>query len=345
MKRKVLISECTCEDIVAEDIYNPHGMLLLPKGTAVNKYLIQRLAELGVGYVWVSKRKYSDSLLDKNYSLFEKKFKTNVDDMRRVVVGLVKGERLDYTSIKKLTENIISSRQEPEYIARCLLQIRIADSQTYQHCINVSFYAMLLSGWLNLSREDIFIATQAGLLHDLGKAKISEELLNKSEKLTTEEMDELHRHTLYGYDLVKDNPEITEEIKDAVLMHHEREDGSGYPLGIRGEHMNMYTKIVAVVDMYDAMISERPYKKALMPFDAFEEFLTFCRGRLDAYIVNTLIYNLSRYYTGSKVLLSNGKSGNIAYVPPHCIWKPVIDTGTEFLDLSRERDIYIADMA
>ncbi len=344
MKRKIHISECTCEHVVAEDIFNDYDKFLLPRGTAINRYLIQRLAELGIEYIWVTKIKRDDSIMEKNFYVFKEKFETIAENMERFVTGLVRGQRLDFELVQRMTKDILYSQHEPRDIIKWLLRIKSIDIQTYQHSINVSFYSMLLAGWLNLARKDILIATQAGLLHDLGKAKVPNDLLNKKGKLTEEEMEEVKRHTIYGYDLVKDNSNIRDSIKDVMLKHHEREDGSGYPLGLRGEQLDMYTKIVAVADVYDAMVSDRPYKKALTPFDAFEEFIVLCRGRLDTYVIDTLVYNLSRYYTGGGVMLSNGKAGNIVYVPPHCVWKPIIDTGAEFLDLSREEDIYIANM-
>lgn len=345
MKKRVHISECSDADVLAEDIVNSYGAFVLPSGTIMNSYIIQKLAEFGIEYILVFSKKESSKLSYMNYRIFEKKYEKSIEDMKHLVLELIKGKRINYTTISKITNSIISALTEPEHIIKCLLKIRNTDDYTYYHCVNVSFYSMMIAGCLNLSRDDIKTVIQAGLLHDLGKTKISNELLNKKEKLSVLEFEEIKRHTIYGYELVKDNPQISEDIKDVILMHHEREDKSGYPLHAGRDDLSIYTKIVAVADVYDAMTSNRSYKRALTPFDAFEEFLTVCGSSMDMNIVNTLLYNLSRYYTGSKVLLSNGQTGKIAYIPPHCIWKPIIDTDSGFLDLYREKEIFIASMA
>ena len=343
MKRRVHISVCTDMDVLAEDILNSGGVLMLPCGTSINQYIIQKLADLGIEYVWVTSD--TEQLTYTNSLNFEKKYEKNIEALKHLVLDMIRGKKIDHTVMSNITDSVISSLEEPEHVIACLGKIRETDDYTYYHCVNVSFYSMLIAGWLNLSRDDIRTVLQAGLLHDVGKAKIPNELLNKKEKLSEQEFDLIKRHTIYGYEMVKNDPKICRYIKDVILMHHEREDRSGYPLQADGEELGLHTKIVAVADVYDAMTSQRPYKKALTPFEAFEEFMTVCRGRMDMHIVNTLLYNLSRYYTGSRVLLSNGQTGNIAYIPPHCIWKPIVDTELGFLDLSREKEVFVTSMA
>lgn len=345
MRKRVHISECADTDVLAEDIINRYGAVILPSGTIVNEYIVQKLAEFGIQYILVSKRKKNDEPSYMSYHFFEKKYESSIEEMKHLMLDIIRGKKIDYSVISNVANSVVSACEEPEHVIKCLGKIRDADNYTYYHCVNVSFYAMLIGGWLNLAREDIKTVILAGLLHDLGKARIPNELLNKKGKLSVQEFEEIKRHAIYGYEMGKDNPEISEEIKDVILMHHEREDKSGYPLHAGADDLSIFTKIVAVADVYDAMTSNRSYKKALTPFEAFEEFITFCRGRMDMHIVNTLLHNLSRHYTGSRVMLNNGQTANIAYIPPQCIWKPILDTGSGFLDLSREKEVSIDSMA
>lgn len=344
MKRKIHISECNDMDTLAEDIFNQYGAVLLPQKTELNAYIIQKLMDMGIEYISVSERTPKNQQATKGFHIFEKKYKHCVNKMKHLVVELIRGGKVEFDTINSLAESIISIHARPEYIIQCLSSVRDTDDYTYYHCINVSLYAMLVAGWLNLTRCDIQTALTAGLLHDVGKSKIPGKILNKTEKLTFEEFEMIKRHTVYGYELLKDDTRIADEIKDAVLMHHERENHSGYPLQKGGNELGIHTKIVAVADVYDAMTSNRPYKKAKTPFEAFEELLTICVGTLDVHVTDTLVNNLSRYYVGSKVLLSNGQTGAIAYIPPHSIWKPIVDTGSEFLDLSGQKHISILAM-
>lgn len=345
MFKRIHASECTEGDILAEDILNHHGAVLLPSGTIINEYIAQKIISVGVEYLLVSRRQRDAEFLDASYRHFEKRFEDSVQELKHLSCDLAKGKRLDYATLCKITGTILSGWQEPEHVLKYLSKIRDANDVTYYHSINVSFYAALIAGWLNLARDDIKIIIHAALLHDLGKLRIPNELLNKEEKLSLHEFAEIKRHTVYGYELIREDSSIADEVKDAILMHHEREDKSGYPLGVGCDDLCICTKIVAVADVYDAMTSERPYKKALTPFEAFEEFLTVGLGNMDVRIVNTLLFNLSRYYVGSRVLLNNGLAGNIAYIPPHRVWKPIVDTGSTLLDLSREEEISIASMA
>ncbi len=343
MNKKLHISKCNENHILAEDIINDYGAYILRKGTSINEYIIKRLRAYGIEYLMVAEKE-SHSIIDSNYRIFEKKYENIVGKMKNMARKLIKGERFDYDIVKNMTESIVMEQKHPEHIIKCLGKIREFDDITYYHSINVSFYAMLIGGWLNLARDDIKLLVQAGLLHDLGKIKIPNGLLNKKEKLTLEEFQEIKRHPIYGYEIVRDNDDISEIIKDVILMHHEREDKSGYPLQVSGDDLSMYTKIIAVADVYDAMTSKRPYKDALTPFDAFEEFFIECRGRLNIKVANALLYNLSRYYIGSKALLNTGQTAYIAYIPLQCIWKPIVDTGTELLDLSGEKKVFIECM-
>ena len=345
MKKRVHVSECTDTDVLAEDITNSYNAFILPRGTIINQYIVQKLTELGIEHVFVASRNVNGKPSYIDYHVFEKRYENSIKEMKQLVLEVIRGKRIDYNVISKIARTVTSAFEEPEHIIKCLSKVQDIDDYTYYHCINVSFYAMLIGGWLNLAREDIKTLIHAALLHDMGKTRIPNELLNKRDKLSAQEFEEIKRHAIYGYELVRDNIEISEEIKDVILMHHEREDKSGYPLCTDGSNLSIYTKIVAVADVYDAMTSDRAYKKALTPFDAFEEFLTVCRGCLDIHIVNTFIYNISRCYAGSRVLLSTGQAGSIAYIPPHCIWKPIVDIGSDFLDLSREKDVSIASMA
>ncbi|NLM47232.1 MAG: HD-GYP domain-containing protein [Epulopiscium sp.] len=342
MKKKVHISQCAELDILFEDIVSQYGTLILPKGAVINEYIIQKLKEFGIEYVYIFDRNREKIFPD--YESFEERFDENIDKIKYLMNEIIRGKKLDYNELNRITDDVIVAWDNPEYVMNYLKKIHDKDDYTYYHCINVSFYSALIASYLKLPKEEIKTVIQAALLHDLGKVKIPLELLNKKEKLTVEEFNEIKKHAVYGYEIVKNDDEILDAIKDVILMHHEREDKSGYPLGLSGEELSIYSKIVSVADVYDAMTSNRPYRKALTPFDAFNEFVNISRNNLDIRIVNILTSRLSSYYTGSQVLLNNGEVGRIVYIPPHCIQKPVVSIGKDFVDLSKEDNISIIKM-
>ena len=141
---------------------------------------------------------------------------------------------------------------DDEKALRVLNEEKDFDEYTYTHSLNVALYAMLIGKWLRLDNNSIKNVIKAGVLHDIGKTKVPIEILNKKARLSDEEFDIIKKHTFYGYDLVRSTDCVSDEVCEAVLLHHEREDKSGYPYGIGGRQLGLYAKIVAVADVYDA---------------------------------------------------------------------------------------------
>jgi HD-GYP domain-containing protein (c-di-GMP phosphodiesterase class II) len=198
--------------------------------------------------------------------------------------------------------------------------------------------------WLMLPESKVAELIHAGLLHDVGKAKIDNDILNKKEKLSLEEFEEIKKHPIYSYEMIKDIKGLSEDCKKSVLMHHERENKSGYPSGIGGNEMNTYSKIIAIANYYDSITTERAYRKKVTPFEAFSIIQDEIVRGFDIHLVNVFLSNLATCYVGTKVLLSNGKSGEIVYVPPQAIDKPIIAIEGQYIDLSKETNIKIQNL-
>jgi putative nucleotidyltransferase with HDIG domain len=218
------------------------------------------------------------------------------------------------------------------------------DGYTYTHSINTAFYAMLIAKWLKLPGKNIREVIEAGLLHDIGKAKVPERILNKPGPLTKDEYDEMKKHPVYGYSILDDEKSVSISVKKAVLSHHERLDGSGYPNGVSNDSLSLYTKILGIADVFDAITSDRIYKKRSTPFDAFSVFTSIGIRGFDMTIVNTFLNNIVSYYVGANVLLNNGYKGRIVYIPPYDIVNPVVDIKSNFIDLSKRSWLKIIDI-
>ena len=152
-----------------------------------------------------------------------------------------------------------------------LHNMRQIDDSTYAHSVNVALICRLIGKWKNFSEKDMDTLTLCGLLHDIGKSKIPNEIIGKPGKLTDSEYEEIKKHPVIGYNLVK-NLDIDQRIKNAVLLHHERFDGKGYPLGLTGNEIDDFTSIVSIADVYDAMTAARCYRGPLCPFRVIEMF-------------------------------------------------------------------------
>lgn len=336
LRTRMLVSQCNVGTILAEDVKTYQGITLLTKDSVLNQYIIDRLMDMGVLYIWTYSTEESEvkaTIVHKEQ--VEMSYTEAVLVLKQVLQELSSGGKLQYYKIAQLSEQIYGSVNDCINVIVCLNNIRDKDEYTYTHCVNVAFYAMLIAKWLSLSKGDIEEVIQAGLLHDIGKVLIPDEILNKRGRLLELELDIMQRHALIGYFSIKNISEISQHIKEAVLSHHERIDGSGYPYGLKGDEINLYAKIIAIADVYDAMTQDRVYKKGVNPFVAFEMFQTLGMVSFDIHVLNVFLKNIALNFTGLNVILENGERAEIVYVPPYEITKPIILQGTTFIDVTQ----------
>lgn len=344
MGKKLIPVICSANgDIIAEEVYNCYGAKLISKHTMINEYIKGKLHDLGIKNIWIFEESIDNPnrINRTNFEEIKKEYIISIAKIKKMLINISSGKVLDIDTVSEVSNLIFSSADESGCIVECINEIRNSDEYTYEHCINMSFYAMLIGKWLGLTEKDIKNVIKAGLIHDIGKTRIPKIILNKKEKLTVEEFNEIKKHTTYGYEIVKNEKGLDQAIKDVVLMHHERMDGSGYPQGVDGQHISLYTKIITIADVYDAMTSDRVYKKGITPFEVFEMFMIDGIRIFDIDVLKTFLEHISACYIGAKVMLSTGDIGTIVYVPPYDIANPVIQSYNDFIDISKESDLSI----
>lgn len=336
------LTNCIGGELIAEDIYNKNGVILIAKDTELNEYIIDKLLFMEIPNISVYSNE--EEFESEKAIHFKKRYRSAVGGIKELFQELTVGKPLDVKRLSSITNLIQSSLTENDHIKYCLSSLRNTDEYTYTHCINVAFYSMLIAKWYKLSEEEVVNVIQSGLLHDIGKSKIPLSILNKNGQLTDAEYEIIKQHTILGYELVKDMTDIKQEIKQAILLHHERMDGSGYPYHYSVDRINLYTKIVSLADVFDAMTSERVYKKRSTPFEAFDMFQTMGIKMFDLHLINLFLKNLAVYLIGLKVYLSTDEIGEIVYVPIQRITDPIVKVGTSYLDFSKETSIKILYM-
>lgn len=243
--------------------------------------------------------------------------------------------------ILPLLDRFIDNRNE------LLTLYRYTTKEDYlcHHAVSVGLLSGFLAKCLNYKKGDYCQIALAGFLSNCGMAKIDEKILMKKSALTSEEYKEVKQHSVFGYKMVQKIPFIQEGVKLAVLQHHERNDGSGYPFGIIDKQIHPYSKIVAVADVYHAMVSERLYRKKESPFKALEQIQKESFGKLSVEVIQILLDSLTSFNVGTKVKLSNGETGEIVFIHREEPTRPIIKTTNEtFVSLSEQRDIYIEDI-
>lgn len=336
---------CNIGDVLAEDVTNNKGDTIVVKNTIVNEYIKNIFVELRIPCIWLYRQ---EEIYRQNFESDLIAVKNTYIDTRirikEILNRLALGNKLDYEECIDISRTIVSEIKESSHIMKCLIEIKSFDDYTYSHSVNVALYSMLIAKWLKLPESHIIEVIQAGLVHDMGKVLIPNNILNKKGKLTSEEFEVIKKHSKSGYDLIKDNKNVSDNVKSAVLLHHERVNGSGYPFGLYDQSISLFAKIISIADVYDAMTQNRVYKSMISPFDVFEIFLTDWLQMFDSTILNTFLKNLPAYYVGAEVLLTNGQKGQIVYIPPQKITKPVINAGSSYLDLSEHSNLKVVSL-
>ena len=213
------------------------------------------------------------------------------------------------------------------------------------HALNVGILAGIMAHWLNWRATQVGELVMAGLLSEIGKMKISKGILNKTEKLDADELAEVRKHVVFGYALLMESPlRSLKNVLLGVLHHHERCDGSGYPSKLKADKISDFGKIIAILDIYDAMATHRAYAKRNSPFDIIKVLYgDALSGKLDTRFVITFTKKLLQAINGSWVGLSDGRRAKIVYLDDSRVTAlPVVQTTKgEFLDLNRRTDIKV----
>lgn len=346
-KELVPIMYCQENQVLADNVFDDEGVLIAIKNTILTDYVIEKIKLFNVDNVWI----YDGvEIIDE-----EDSYEASVDSftgeylrdtllVKKAIMGLSKGEKLDMEIIKNISYSLYQETMDSYASVRYISRLKDYNEYTYYHSVNVAVYTILIGRWMGFSERYIKELTTAAVLHDIGKSRIPNEILNKDEKLTKEECEIVKEHPMKGYLMVKDDDSISENIKNTILMHHERLDGSGYPQGLKDNEINYFAKIIAVADYYDALTSNRPYRDKVSPFQAIETFIKTGMESYDLGISMTFFKNIVNCYIGEKARLDDGRIGKVLYVPPYDLVHPLIEIDGEIYDLSRHNEIEIVSL-
>lgn len=273
----------------------------------------------------VSDASYSQKLKSSpEFQRFQVDFTLRSQDLKNCFDAyLSDGGTVNKEELLSKTISLVSPKQTTLDVFDMLHNMRQVNDSTYAHSLNVAIISRIIGKWLHFSNEELDTLTLAGLLHDIGKTKIPDEVLNKDGKLTDEEFQMIRNHPKYGYDILKSQP-LNSHIKKATLMHHERCDGSGYPMGLTMEEIDDYALIIAIADVYDAMTAARSYRAPLCPFEVIAEFEKDGLQKYKPKYILTFLENIANAYQNNRVMLSDGTSARIVLLNHRRLSKPLV---------------------
>jgi len=231
----------------------------------------------------------------------------------RVVRGMLNdirlGRQIEMDQVEPLVEQMVDSIFRNQDALLPLARLKEHDNYTFQHSVSVCALLVSFARGLGLERQIIKEIAIGGLLHDVGKAKVPDEILNKPAKLTEAEFTKMKSHVVQSIVILQNTPGISQIALDVAGQHHERYDGTGYPNKLRGEEISLYGRMGAIVDVYDAITSNRVYHKGMAPTTALGRLLEWSKYHFDPALVRAYVKSIGIYPTGSLVRLESGRLG------------------------------------
>lgn len=327
---------------IDQSIIDGTNRVLIARGAVLDDFMINGLRKLGISGVYIreGEEEVIESSADEPVAqeTLETIEKLHVEDRKRVNISesvrarVAEGVSFLYSNTdssqladttKDITNDLMKAIDENDAIAVDISALKVSDEYTFKHSVDVATMSMIVAKKIGMSRDEIYDIGIAGLLHDIGKSKIPNEILNKPGRLTEDEFEIMKQHSVFGYRILQENKEIKESIKLAVLQHHEKINANGYPLGVGADQICAFAKILSVVDIYDALVTERPYKEGFSPRDAVEMLMAMT-AELDIISLRGFLGSVILYPVGTTVELSNGERARVVENYEEAILRPKV---------------------
>lgn len=349
IKKFVTIGELKPGMVLAEDVVWDETVLI-SSGVVVSDSIIDRLKERVLfGTVAV----YEEIVIN-DETAAEAKGKTVEDveicfnqfavDIEKVFNSVYSDGIRDIDEIRNYSKKIQDELNNARSVIKSVVLYGSGTDTIYRHSVNVAALSYMLGKWIGLEERKANLLTYAGILHDFGKTKIDKEILNKPSKLTSREFEHIKNHPVTAYNFVKKIPNLDSSVSFGVLMHHERLDGSGYPLKMKAEKIHDFAKIIAIADTFDAVNSNRFHKRSKGPFEALEIIQKESLGKLDYQYCKIFLEHIINYYMGEQVRLNTDKICKIVQVNPADLSRPLLFDGNDFIDLKYEKDLIVEEL-
>lgn len=302
--------------VLARPVINPSGKVLLQAGIRLTGSYIERLRTMGYDVIFIQDDRLEDVEVHMAITsqTREVAYRTIENVMEYVENG--KEETLQVDTIRVSIKHMINDLLSSFDILGNLAEIQGYDNYTFHHSVNTTIIALILGIASDYPEQKLIELGMGVLMHDIGKVKIPEQILNKKSPLTEDEFEEIKRHTTYGFDILRKNNDLSLLSAHVAFQHQEKWDGTGYPRGLKGNEIHEYGRLAAVADVYEALTSKRVYRNAIEPYQAYEYIVAHAGTHFEPRILEIFKKHIAVYPTGSGVRLSNGQRGNVVKQNP-----------------------------
>lgn len=352
----VTLSHLKLGDKISEDVLTPLGSTLFQKGRVITPKEIEILQAFLVTSVEIDSSQATNKTREDTDdeavqvtnvtivgSHLHKEYDKMVNVLRQVFNSYVAGQAMPVMDIRKQLEKTLEHIKSYNLLTFTPHQFMEKDYLLH-NSVTSALTSYLIAQWTGFPKKDWMQVAFAGLLHDIGNVRIDKAILTKPNTLSAEEKEEMMRHTVLGYQLLKSVPALNDGVKMAALQHHEKVDGTGYPLGIDATKIHPYAKIVAIADIFHAMTLNKAYRKAASPYLVLEQIQSDSFGKLDPTYVSTFVEKATQFHNGTVVKLSNNRIGEIVFTDRTHPTRPWVSIDGTIVNLSVERQLHIKEV-
>lgn len=321
--KRVKVDELESGMVVARSIFSSDGRILLHAGVLLNQTYISRLKSINIGSVYVEDSLFPD-MVQPQEPVSEETRVLTISAVKQTFEQLEKERKLNTRLVHRVVNNLLDEILTNQQVLIGLSDIRRYDDYTFGHSVNVCVLS-IMSG-ITMHYNDIKLKELGigALLHDIGKVYIDPDILNKTGELTREEYEEKKKHSEYGFEVLRQYPDIPLLSAHVAFQHHERYDGHGYPRKLAGDEIHEYSRIVAVADVYDALLADRPYRSSYSINQAITILKRMAGIHLDPECTTALISNIAVYPIGTIVELNTGSIGIVVDINKKWPTRPVV---------------------
>jgi HD-GYP domain len=312
--------------ILAQEVWGKSSFLpLVQSGTVLNPSTISRLISKGIQGVYIELEGCEDITVNEIITMEEKIRVTNEIEKIFKSLQLQKANIFSCVeSMGRIADYIVDIVIKNRECMMNIIDIKNYNEYSYIHSMQVGIFSTLIGKKMGYKNDKLKELSMAGMLHDIGKVNVPLEILNKTEALTSEEFDIMKKHPAYAMDKLSSCRGLTQNTLDGIITHHEKMDGTGYPNKLKDEEIHPFGKIIAIADVYDALTSDRSYRKAWEPHNAINYMISYAGTHFDVDILNSFLLVTSAYPVGVLVSLSNNLKGVVIDTVPGLPLNPIV---------------------
>ena len=293
--------------ITSQSVYNAKGASFLTRGTQITQQYIERLHKLGIKALSVTSLNPDIKLLPPDDVIQEKTRVTAIHRVTEAFDDIVLQNTLNTEPLEQVAETILFDLFKQRDNFAQLTDIRMHDSYTFAHCVNVAVLSAMIGTFCHLTKNSLLELVLGAMLHDIGKVVVPREVLNKPASLSPREYSIVMQHPEAGRAKLRELNAFRSNVPMTIVaQHHEHLDGTGYPHGLMGDAVHKFARIVAIADVYDALTSDRPYKKAYKPHIAYKIMKTCSKGTFDQELLDIFFGNVAIYPIGTVLKTTYG---------------------------------------